>query len=126
MPGVLHTPRAAVAVLEREPYWSPELQRQLGGDGIYVRTCGGTDDVDRVFSEWPRSLAVIELDVAPAAILAWLAKRSGRAAQPLLVFSSAVTNELEWTVRELGATSFRRDLVAGRELAMQCRRLLRF
>ncbi len=125
MPGVLNTPRAAIAVLEREPFWAPELQRQLGDEGILVRTCGGTDDLDRVFAEWPRSLAVIELDAAPAAVLAWLGRRSGRDRRGVLVFASPATAELEAIARELGVTSFRGEDVSGGELTAQCLRLLR-
>lgn len=124
MPGVLNTPHAAIAVLEREPYWAPELQRQLGDEAIFVRACGGTNDVDRVFAEWPRSLAVVELDAAPSGILAWLSRRTARSDRPVLVFASGAAAELETIVRELGAASFRADLVSGRELAAQCRRLL--
>jgi hypothetical protein len=124
MPGVLHTRRAAIAVLEREPYWAPELQRQLGDDGVYIRACVNSDDVDRVFAEWPRSLAVIDLDAAPAAILGWLGKQTGRASRPVLLFASTAMAELEPIARELGATSFQTDVISGRELAIRCRRWL--
>jgi hypothetical protein len=62
------------------------------------------------------------LETAPAAILSWLARRANRALPPVLVF--AASGELEWIAREAGAISFRRDVIPGRELAAQCRRLL--
>jgi len=124
MPGVLQTPDAAIAVFEREPYWAPELQRQLG-DRVYVRPCTQLADVDAVERDWPRCLAVIDLQAAPTAVLTWCAQRLHRhRSTPVLLFGSPSTADLEWTVRELGATSFRRDLISGRGLAAHCRRLL--
>jgi hypothetical protein len=122
MPGVLHTPSAAIAVFEREPYWAPELSRQFADGSVLVRTCTRLDDVDAMLVEWPRSLCVIEFEAAPTAILNWFAARAD--SKPALVFAVRSAAPLEWILREAGATSFRSELVSGRALAMQCRRLL--
>jgi DNA-binding response OmpR family regulator len=125
MSGVLHIPHAAIAVCERTPYWAPELQRQLGEEGVAVHACQRLNDIDRVLADWPRCGVVLDFDAAPAPTLAWLARRISREAPtPVWLFASTGTAELEWIARETGATFFHCESISGRELATQCRRVL--
>lgn len=125
MPGVTRTPDSGIAVLERQPYWAPELQRQFAGELVAVRACRATADLDAVLPAWTRAVCVLELEHAPGACLTWLGRlrESGRDVA-VIVCGSPATTSLEWTVRELGALAFFPDLPTGTEVAQLCRRLL--
>jgi hypothetical protein len=125
MPGVLQTPDAAVAVLEREPHWSAELKWQFAADRVFVRTCSQWREVLRAFDEWPRCLGVIEFEAAPAALLHWLSAPGRRAGRPpVLVVSRERHRGLEWALREAGVASIQTEAISGADFAARCRRLL--
>lgn len=124
MPGILQTPSSALAVFEREAYWAPLLQRQLQGE-VALRACTRLSTLEEWLAEWPRGVALVELDAAPAAILTWLGRRLHQpACRPVLVLGSSAMSELEPLVRELGAAAFHPPTVPCRILLRQCRTLL--
>lgn len=124
MPGILQTPSSGLAVFERETYWVPLLQRQLQGE-VAVRACTRLGTLEEWLAGWPRGVALVELDAAPAAILTWLGRRLRQpASRPVLVLGSSTMAELEPLVRELGAAAFHPPTVPCRILLRQCRRLL--
>jgi hypothetical protein len=70
-----------------------------------------------------RTVAVVELEMAPGDCLRWLAARLGGTAGPAaIVVGSRQTAELEPLVRELGAAEFVLETVGGERLAQICRR----
>lgn len=111
-----------IAVLERRPWWTPELQRQFLGTGVRVRSGSSFRDLRSLLTPEIRVLA-IEFDVSPAECLQWLGGRAGIAAEcPAIVIGTEQTAEFEWLVRELGATDFVPETIGGRALAALCRK----
>lgn len=116
------TAAAEVAVLERRPWWTPELQRQFLNEPVRVRSGRGLRDLAGLLTP-PPDVLIIEFELAPAGCLQWLGQRSGEAAHvPVVVIGTSRTAELEWLVRELGATEVVLDTVPGHLLAGLCRR----
>lgn len=111
-----------MVVFERQPFFAPELQRQFLGEDVAVRACRMAPDVDAGEAD----VAVVHLDAAPRDVLQWLARRRviGRDVPTIVVASEAMA-EMEWPVRELGATSFVDEFVGGAHLARLCRKSLR-
>jgi hypothetical protein len=115
----------AVVVCEREPYWTPELQRQFLGSDVAVRGCRKWGELAPLSRPYARAVEVVDLDASPAEILAGLARRSAEPVPcPLVVLARPRFAELEWVLREAGVQAFYADLVPGDELARCCRRWL--
>ena len=114
-----------IAVLERRAWWTPELQRQFASERVEVRSGRSFRDVPGLVSSGARVL-IVDLELSPAECLQWLGRRPGAAAQAaVVVIGTERTAELEWPVRELGATGFVLETIPGHELAHFCRKLLR-
>ena len=111
-----------VLVFEKRPRWAPELQRQFADEEVRIRACRSTADVDERLRESPGSLVVLDLRAGSAACLQFLAAGSQKPVRPpMIVVGSLRTAELEWPMRELGATEFLPD-PPGDRLAAVCRR----
>jgi hypothetical protein len=112
-------PLASVAVFERRPWWTPELQRQFRDEPVAVRGCRSAADALRA------DVAVLQLGAAPADVLHSIARRmTAGCVQGVVVVTKSELSDLEWGVRELGADAFVGEQVAGEDLARLCRRLL--
>lgn len=115
----------AVLVCEREPYWTPELQRQFHGGDIVVRGCQRWSDLAALSREFSRTVHVIDLEQCAAECLIGLGQRCREAhASPVVVLSSPRLAELENVLREAGAQAFFPELPTGADLARCCRRWL--
>lgn len=113
----------AVLVLERDPYWSPELQRRFRDEAVVVRSCRRLGDLDALLTECDAAVVVLVLSADPAGCLAWLARRATEV--PVVVLGSPESVGLEPMFRSVGATSFQAEVIAGGDLARLCRGLLR-
>ena len=112
-------------MLERRPWWTPELQRQFLGTDVRVRSGRSFRDLRTLLTPATRVL-VLEFDVSPAECLQWLGGRSGMAAEcSVVVIGTEESAELEWLVRELGATDFVPETIGGGALAVLCRKQFR-
>ncbi len=117
---MLHRVSATILILEREPYWTPELQRQFYGESIRIRGC-------RKWSELAddiHALVIVNFDEFASECLTGLPRRT-HGAGPLIVIGSSASAELEFVLRDAGASAFFPKLPTGEELARCCRRWLR-
>ncbi|HID21141.1 MAG TPA: hypothetical protein EYP14_01895 [Planctomycetaceae bacterium] len=120
-----------VFVFERSPYWTPELQRQLDPAEVTVRRCRSVADVQRLAfppsgaaQDDPRVI-LLDLQSGPADCLQLLGTGLPQVHQvPLIVYASRRAADLEWPLREAGATDVIVEHVPGRAMARLCRRLL--
>lgn len=112
-----------IAVIEEQPYWVPELQRQLAAERVAVHSRrlpadfeslpradlvvlqGRSEDLD-----WPRWIGVV---------------RDQLAGIPLVVLIPESMRKAEWLLRDLGAAAILEETCGGIRLAEVCRRLLR-
>ncbi len=112
-------PLASVAVFERRPWWTPELQRQFCDVPVAIRGCRSAADALRA------DVAVLQLGAAPADVLHCLARRrTAGCDRGVIVVAESELSDLEWGVRELGADAFVGGQIAGEDLARLCRRQL--
>ena len=118
---------AVTAVLEKHPYWGPELQRQFQQSGVMVRECRFIRDLFPSIEAFSSALFVIDLDSDLAEIVHWLGTEfAGHSRRiPIIALGSSRTAELEWRLREAGVTAFVPEFVPGGELARLCLRLFR-
>lgn len=113
-------------IFERRPRWVPELERQFFGQDVRVRGCSSLQNLQELLNQSAGGVAILELDAAPAECLRTLARLMTRSPSPtILVVASSAYRELEWSVRELGATAFLEEPIAGDEMAAWCRRQFR-
>lgn len=111
-----------VVVFELRSRWAPELQRQFAGEEVRIRACRSLRDLDGLLADSPGSIAILDLLAGPAVCLQFLARHGGHSPQtPIVVVGSCHTAELEWPIRELGATEFL-PAPTGERLAAVCRR----
>lgn len=115
---------ATITVFEKTPRWTPELKRQFSADDIRVR---GVGSLPGEFLQHPRpmnALLVVVLEEAEAKCLQYLGRLASTVdPSPVIVIAGPTTMEMEWTIRELGATDVVADRVTGEELADLCRRI---
>lgn len=115
----------AILVHERDPYWTPELQRQLANAPIAIRRCERVSELDAVRANYASAVIVIEWRHDAPAIMKWLMDRVAvRPADPLIVLADEAFADWEWTLRGLGVTSFLTQPPSGRDLSRLCRTLL--
>jgi hypothetical protein len=112
----------AILIHEREPHWTPELQRQFADEAVVVRHCSPLD-WDKRRKSYDAVVLIVDLASSDTAGLAWL-MRLRMVVDPMIVLASPELADWEWTLRSLGISSFRTDSLSGSELARQCRRWL--
>jgi DNA-binding NtrC family response regulator len=113
-------------IFERRPRWVPELERQFFGQDVRVRGCRSLKDVLERLASPADCVVVLDLEAAPAECLQTLGRLMTRSPSPtILVLASEAYRELEWPIRELGATAFLEEPVPGDEMAEWCRRQFR-
>lgn len=123
MVGALQTVRGLIVVCERQPYWTPALQRELLSEPFHVRGCPSLRELDRLISTHPKAMVVMDLEADSAGCLAWLSTHVTRPV-PSIICGSPSTSGLEPLCRELGALSFLPDYIPRSEMAALCRRWL--
>jgi len=119
-----------VFVFERTAYWTPELQRQFANEMIRVRQCVWGQDLQELvlaaFQANVPQVVVWDTTDSAAQCLQFLANKQKRQLEvPVLVFATAEAAELEWVLRDAGATDVFVEIVTGEKLAALCRRLLK-
>ena len=119
-------------VFEEKPWWIPELQRQFLNEDVRIRSCNRLQNLPEMLSTdstFPLSqpVVILHLDDQPANCLQFLGQYASRPTWecPILVIASAAYQELELTIRELGATEFLLKPLAGDRLGNWCRRQFR-
>jgi DNA-binding response OmpR family regulator len=113
-------------VFERRPRWVPELERQFQGQDVRVRGCRSVKDVLDRHAASPQGLVILDLEADVEGCLVGLSRLMVRSPSPtILVVASASSRDLEWTVRELGATAFLEEPIPGDDMAEWCRRQFR-
>jgi hypothetical protein len=111
----------AIAVYEAEPYWVPELQRRLSGEGVAVQLCSRISDAvaahpDVTVVRWSGS------DRSVSDPLGLMSIREGATAFIVGLPESMI--DAEWVLRDLGATAVLEETCGGERLAAICRRIL--
>lgn len=110
-------------VFERRPHWAPELERQFANETIRIVECRSLSDVAERSAGVARGVILLDLSFKTAECLRFLGRRLGHeAALPIFVVVSNKMAELEWSVRDLGATAFFAKTIPGHEMAGLCRR----
>jgi DNA-binding NtrC family response regulator len=124
-PAVEATPATAV-VFEQRPRWGPELQRQFANEGVRVIECRSLADVAERTKEVRRGVILLDLVFKTAECLRFLGRRlNDGTALPVFVVGSNRLADLEWSVRDLGATAFFAHTIPGHQMADLCRRQFR-
>jgi hypothetical protein len=114
-----------VVVLERQPYWQPELERQFLQQELIVRGCRSVEDLDDLTRTAGATIVVVDLEVDPPSVLRWLARQLMAGPDtPTLVVLSENLKLLHWHVRELGAVAVVSEFHTGACLARLCRKTL--
>jgi hypothetical protein len=117
--------RRAVVVCEREPYWTPELQRQFLGERVTVRGCRKWSELVTLSQEFETALRIVDFDFIAAECLAGMAHDAASVnRQPLLLLVTGERAEFEWPLRDGGADAVLSNRIAADELARYCRRWL--
>ncbi len=120
------TSSRGIVVFERQPFWGPELKRQVADHDILVRECRSIHDMAPLVSEFPVAVTVVVLDAAPADFLSWLTRQVVSTwPSEIVVIASESLSELEWPIREAGVTEFVDDESPGVSVARICLRILR-
>ncbi len=117
--------RSSIIVCEREPYWTPELQRQFQHTGVAVRGCRHWTEFTELFRGLTRAVQIVDLEHAAADCLTGLVRRQNEPRfWPLIVIASPRFAALEWVLREAGVNAFFSEHPSGEQLALCCRRWL--
>jgi DNA-binding NtrC family response regulator len=121
---VMLTP--TLLIFERRPRWVPEMERQFLGQNVRVRGCRSVKDLLDRFHSSPKCLAILDLEADPEGCLNSLARLMAHSPLPtILVVASERYRDLEWPVRELGATAFLEEPLTGDKMAEWCLRQFR-
>lgn len=122
----LNSPTSIIAVYEALPYWGPELQRQFPQSSVAVRECRSLADLLPSIEGFAKSVLLIDLASGLEACLAWFASSALQrpASCSIIACGSPETAELEWVLRDAGATAFLPDVIPGITLSKLCRRQL--
>lgn len=112
-----------IQVFEGRSRWSPELRRQFADGWAAVR--GYRDLRELKHGHASAVVTILELRAGAAGCLLYLGKRLEQIRPtPVVVLLEADQADLEWPLRELGATSVRLDEQDGNRLARICRKLM--
>ena len=113
-----------IAVFEARPRWAPELDRQFLDEDVQIRAVRRTRELLDAIEPGAAGLLVLDLEADPAACLVFLGRMHALGTGiPALVVVDREAGDLEWAVRELGATSVVDEYVPGHVLAATCRRM---
>ncbi len=115
--------RLSLAILEKRSRWVPELKRRFLGTPITVR---GYSTARELAGGDYIGVALLVLDDLEEACLDLLFRLGRRMLPPCMVVVGSKQNaDLEWSIRELGATAFVMTDIPSDEMVDLCRRLLK-
>jgi DNA-binding NtrC family response regulator len=110
-------------VLEKQPRWAPELQRQFLTEEVRVIACRSVRDVEDRSVGVTRGVVLLDASAATAECLQFLRREmSDPEALPVVILGTKRIAHLEWSFRELGAAAFLSKRIPGHEMASLCRR----
>ena len=116
-----------VFVFEKRPRWTPALQRQFLDEEVRVRRFVRIAELRREAIGSARGVVLLELAAGAADCLQFLGRVLGQPGfPPVLVIGSDRTAELEWPIREFGATAFLDESIPRSHLARLIRRQWQF
>lgn len=106
-----------LVVLESRPRWEPELKRALESAELRITACRTAAATLRLLAEARESVLIVDLEWGLAATLRIVeAVHERDLTRAILVVFPATSGELEWPLRELGATSALCETVARQAL----------
>jgi len=110
-----------IVVLEREPFWEPELKRQFSGAPVVVRGC--RKDLESLVSTAENCVAVIDASRDTAEVLRWSARRlTNRRCVPTVIVAEPDIMSFQWHAREAGVIAVVPHVISAHELARLCRK----
>lgn len=109
-----------VLVLENEPFWLPELQRQFQAEPVTIEAIA----VDEVAMKDDSVVVAVAEILLQQGAREFFAAQPGAVGTPLVAIAGRSVQRWEWLLRELGAVSVIDQFTRGEQLAMLCRRLL--
>jgi DNA-binding NtrC family response regulator len=112
-----------IIVFERQPYWEPELRRQLHDHEASIRACRTLSDLEQMAGDGADCVVVADLAERPAELLRWLSRRLmyGRTL-PVIFVTNMSTAAVRWYASEAGALAIVSEDCGGHHLARLCRR----
>lgn len=115
-----------VVVLERNPYWGPELKRRYAGMPIFVHECRSSLDLVSAVATYEKAVVVLAIDSSPADCLNWMTRRLLRGDETSVIAVVSVNmSSLEWAIREAGAVEVVCDDIGGCALSQICLRAIK-
>ena len=112
-----------VFIFEKRPRWTPALQRQFLDEDVRVRRFTRLADLRREATASSRGVVLLEFAAGAADCLQFLGRALGRPGfPPVFVIGSDRTADLEWPIREFGATAFLDEAIPRSQLARLIRR----
>lgn len=118
--------QSAILIFERQPRWTPELQRQMTDQDIRIRPCHSPRELSRVLVDYSKAVIILDLAAGAGECLQFLRSTKRNENVTSVVIASSDDQDLEWPARELGVTAFLIDPVSGDDLAGLCRDQLEF
>jgi hypothetical protein len=114
----------SVIVLESRPRWVPELRRRLIKPPISVRACRSLIDArESARGSVLPCLLLIDLSVTPEACVTWMGQRTREERRHAVVaIAPSTVADLEWILRDLGASAVLSDASTADEVARVCQR----
>jgi hypothetical protein len=124
--SVSETGRHRILVVEREPYWLPELQRQFQRSGVEVAPAQTWDEAaGPAGRDGVEGLTVCEFGEVAEGLLNTIAAGSDLQSGRLVVVLDEASRGWEWALREAGVADVVDEFSGGGAVAALCRRLLR-
>lgn len=101
-------PSFGIAVVERVPYWVPEIQRRLASQSRphdwIVRRCAAPRDLGALAAEASAFALIVDSGIPSQEILQWLQRVRPMLPRLVGLVLPPALAELEWVFREAGAT----------------------
>lgn len=112
-----------VFIYEKRPRWTPGLQHLFSEGEVRVRGVGKLSRELLNSDDGGHRVLLLVLADAEAACLQFLGTVSASLmTMPVIVIGDSSTMELEWAVRDLGASHFVNELTPLHDVARICRR----
>ena len=120
-----------IFVIERQPRWTPELQRQIHAakssaarDALAVNPCRNWSGL-RPQHVTAGSVIIVDINFGVAECLHFLGRMLPHLDEcAVVIVGSPATHSLEWIFYEMGAAVYLADCHHGEQLMGICRRLL--
>ena len=117
------SPPSTLLVLEETPFWSAELQRSIGSAAFSIRLRCRVEDAWELLKTGQVKMLVIGLDIDLPAVLRLLTRLVDVLPIPrVTILLTPEKRDLEWSLRELGASDILMTPFASHELVDVVRR----